>query len=287
MPSIREHVSEVRAIELASELKALRKVAGQTLEQVHRATGLNIGSISKMERNLITVTPRSLKALLDHYEVHGARRIALENLLTSTSGTRPWWLDYADLLEPATVSQIALEAEAALLEEHSGNVFSLYAQVESYARQIMANTWEVPSEDDAYLLVNVRRLRQQRLYDTPPLALHSIFNEAALYSAEEPKILAEQLRHVIDLAKLGTVKFQMTPLSTGRRGLVTVNVARVSFNEAGVSSFVFSESLGTTTVRESELANIRFERAFARCLDASLSPDDTVAALEARLKEIA
>jgi transcriptional regulator with XRE-family HTH domain len=287
MPSIREHVSEVRAIELAAELKALRQVAGQTLEQVHRATGLNIGSISKMERHLIPVTDRSLKALLDHYGVHGERRAYLESLLTTKGGIRPWWVDYADLLDPATVSQIALEAEAALLQEFSGNVFSLHTQVESYARQIMANAWEVPSEDDTDLLVEVRRRRQQRLYDTEPLALHNIFNEAALYSAEDLNILAEQLRCVIELSKLDTVTFQMTPLPTGRRGTVTVNVVRLSFQDEDAPKFVFSESLGTTTVRESERANRGFQRNLTKMLGAALSPDDTVAALEARLKEIA
>ncbi|MDH6112572.1 transcriptional regulator with XRE-family HTH domain [Kitasatospora sp. MAP12-15] len=287
MPSIREHVSEVRAIELAAELRALRQDARQTLEQVHRETGLNIGSISKMERNLIPVTPKSLKALLDHYGVHGGRRTSLENLLTNTSGVRPWWVDYADLLGPTYISHLALEAEAHLIEEHSGNVFPLHAQRDRYGRQIIANAWEVPSDDDADLFMEVRRHRQQRLLGSPPLALHSVFSEAALHSAEDLEILADQLRHMIELAELETVTFQMTPFATGRRGIVAAPVLRLSFAEQGSPKFVVSEGLVANNVRESERESRRFDRAFSRLLGAALSPDDTVAALEARLKEIA
>jgi hypothetical protein len=49
---------------------------------------------------------------------------------------------------------------------------------------------------------------------------------------------------------------------------------------------VFSESLSQRNARESAIDNTRFNRVFKRIRALALSPGDTAAAIETRLKEI-
>ncbi|KJK55026.1 helix-turn-helix domain-containing protein [Saccharothrix sp. ST-888] len=278
-----ETVSAVNAEALGAELKAIR--GDRTLHEVGQAARINAGDLSKIERGKKVINEQQLGRLLDYYEIQGGQREALVELITEDR-INAWWTRYKQLIWPEFAGRLAVEALADLQEDCTAGTFTLLLQRPAYAREIIEHSWDAPSPDDLEVWLDIRQRRQQRLYDDPPLRLHSIFSEAALYSSAVPEILGDQLKHMLGAVREGRVVLQMVPFSAGRPGMLPMTLERLTCPGEGSPKFVFAETLNLQYVRESERDNQRFNRVINRIRTVALSPSDTFAKIEDRLKEI-
>ncbi|MGV9269448.1 Scr1 family TA system antitoxin-like transcriptional regulator [Kitasatospora sp. NPDC003701] len=276
------HFSPIAAGALGVELGALRDT--RLLREVAKGTGLDASDISKFENGVKLIPERSLERMLDFYDVQGERRQGLLNLRESAAKVH-WWASFREILDHQMVGEIEVEAKAALLEEIDDDCFGYLLQHPSAREENAKYYWKQPSPDEAELWLEVHRRRQQRLFDSPPLQVHSLVHESAFERSTDPNVMVPQLTLLRDLTAKGHVVLHVIPKSAGAAGRVFFRVKRYSFDEEDAPTYVFSEALTAGTVQESEREEIRFKRAWARLSELALSPEESNDLLHRRLKD--
>ncbi|MER6397234.1 helix-turn-helix transcriptional regulator [Kitasatospora sp. NPDC001603] len=281
-------LSAIRQIRLGDELRALRLDQNKKLLQVtNDLEGWSPARLSKMERAEQSVGSADLATLLDYYGVTGADRDYFENLLGS-GPPKQWWrnLDYAEAITPAFAEYLALEADASHMLDYFASGFPGLVQTESYAKEMIAAGLDSPNEESVEAGAEVRILRQRRLTRDPLLTFEAYFGEVALLVAGDRAVLAEQVKHAIQVAQYPNVTLRMVPLSAGRPGILSSGITLMRFPDDPENGFVFIEAVGGMLPRRTGRDVRRAERAFARVKRHALSPEDTIAALERKLEEL-
>ncbi|MFJ8432187.1 helix-turn-helix domain-containing protein [Kitasatospora sp. NPDC094019] len=281
-------LSTIRQIRLGDELRALRLEQNKKLQEVTSGlAGWSAARLSKMERAEQPVGPKDLATLLDYYGVTNEDREYYENLLGS-GPTRQWWrnLDYAEAITPAFAEYLALEAEASHMLNYFPAGFPGLVQTEGYAKEMIAAGLDSPNEERVEAGAEVRILRQRRLTEWPTLTLEAYFGEVTLLIAGDESIMVEQLRHAIKVAQLPNVTLRMVPLSAGRPGILSSGLTLLRFPDDAENGFVFIEAVGGMLPRRTGRDVRRAERAIGRVKQNSLSPEDTITALERKLEEL-
>ncbi|MFJ6140280.1 Scr1 family TA system antitoxin-like transcriptional regulator [Kitasatospora sp. NPDC092286] len=276
------HFSPITAGALGVELGALR--GALLLREVAKGTGLDASDISKWENGSKLISERSLERLLDFYDVQEERRQRLLNLRESATKVH-WWAPFREILDHQMVGEIEVEAKAALLEEIVDDCFGYLLQHPNARQENAQYYWKQPSPDDAELWLEVHRRRQQRLFDNPPLRVHTLVHELAFERSTDPDVMIHQLTLLRDLTAQGHVVLHVIPKTSGAAGRAFFRVKRYSFDEEDAPTYVFSEALTAGTVQESEREEIRFKRAWARLSALALSPEESNDLLHRRLKD--
>ncbi|MFI5618610.1 helix-turn-helix domain-containing protein [Streptomyces sp. NPDC051567] len=222
------HGPAVRRRKLGEELRALRDRSGLTSGEAARAVGWHQSKISRIETGRSGVRPDDIRLLLDAYgEVVSARhRALLEALAVSAAGPGPggddagrvrhWWHDYRVLLPREYRDFISLEAGARSARTVELSVVPGLLQTAGYARAVTRSALGGASGPQVDALVDVRLARQAVLRADPPLELSAVVDEAALRrEVGGPGVMAEQLRHLVEVARLPRVRLQVLPFSAG------------------------------------------------------------------------
>ncbi|MGW3044152.1 helix-turn-helix domain-containing protein [Kitasatospora sp. NPDC001159] len=278
--------SAIRSIRLGEELRQWRLENNKTLADVTAGLrGWNPARLSKIERARLPVSAADLAAYLDHCGITGEERAEIEHLATD-GPSKHWWEDheFADTISAAFAEFLGLEADATHMLDYYLSAFPGLLQTEDYAREVIAAGLDGLSDDQSEAAAEIRVLRQRRLIEEPRISLEAYFGEVALLVGGDRDILAGQIRHVIEVAKYPNVTLRMAPLSAGRQAILASGLSLMRF--AGDESFVFIEAAGGMLPRKSGRDVRRAERAFARLKRYSLSPEDTITALEHKLEEL-
>ncbi|MFF2045083.1 helix-turn-helix domain-containing protein [Kitasatospora sp. NPDC058170] len=280
--------STLRRIQLGEELRAWRVENNRT--QTDMTTGLkgwNPARLSRVEHGKLPVSAADLARLLDHCGISGADRAELENLV-GDGPSKNWWQDheFADTISAAFAEFLGLEAAATDLWEYFPSAFPGLLQTEGYAREVIAAGLDGLSEDQNEAAAEVRVLRQRRLTDEPRINLELYFGEVTLLVGGDREVLAGQIRHAIEVAQYPNVALRLVPLSAGRHAILSSGLSLMRFPGEPIEGFVFIEAVGGMLPRRSGRDVRRAERAFARLKRYSLSPEDTIAALEHKLEEL-
>jgi len=141
----------VRLRRLAAELKALRAEAQLTREQVEEQTGVNQGTLWRIEKGQAKPHNGTLETLFDLYGVAESRRTELIEL---TRGAKdPGWLGQfkdallKEVMPEVYAAYIGFETEAKTMNTYESSFVPGLLQTEEYARAVMIDGW--PMEADA------------------------------------------------------------------------------------------------------------------------------------------
>ncbi|MFJ2189434.1 helix-turn-helix domain-containing protein [Kitasatospora sp. NPDC087861] len=281
-------LSAIRQIRLGDELRTWRLENNRTLTDMTAGLkGWSAGRLSRIERALQPISAADLATLLDHAGVTGQEREDLEAFLGS-GPPKQWWrdLDYSETITPAFAEYLALEADASHMLNYFPSAFPGLVQTMDYAKEMIGAGVDAPNEELIDAGAEVRILRQRRLTDEPTLTYEAYFGEVALLVAGDPDVLIGQINHAIKVAGYPNVSLRMVPLSAGRPGILASGVTVMRFPDDPDDGFVFVEAVGGMLPRRAGREVRRAERAFARVKRCSLSPEDTIAALERKLEEL-
>lgn len=264
----------LRRRRLGTELKRCRERAGLTQENVSRHFEWHAAKVTRIETARVAVTPRDVRDLLSLYGVEDEQyREALMELARS-SRQKTWWTDYRDIMRPGNF--VGLEAEAASLRAWEPIIVPGLLQTEAYIRALMRTGRATDSPQHIDRRVALRLKRQDRLTGTNPLELLAIIDESVVRrSVGGPDVMDEQLRHLIDIAKLPNVTLQILPFDAGEHPFLGGSAALLEFRETTHLDVVYLEGLAGDLYEEqhSEVARYRaeFERLSARALVPRLS----------------
>ncbi|MGQ0717010.1 MAG: helix-turn-helix domain-containing protein [Pseudonocardiales bacterium] len=203
--------------QLGNELRKLREVAGLTQEQAAESLGKAANKISRVENGKVGISKTDLDALLRIYQAsakdalwcrelaQGSRRRRTRATAETTLYLGPkWFRAFRDFEQSASqIMQIGSEIVP-------GNL-----QTESYTRAMVSGRGSYPDHQTVEDIVRVRRDRQALLTRENAAQFSFVLSESALRRMiGGPKVMAEQLRHLAELALLPNVDIQVIPFDT-------------------------------------------------------------------------
>jgi transcriptional regulator with XRE-family HTH domain len=207
----------VRRRRLAHELRELRYQAGLTLDDAAaRLADFSAAKISRIETTRIGVRPRDVEALLDVYGLDDPQRRRDLVTLTQESRQRGWWETFSDAISPGEDQAIGLEGEAVSIRIFSAYFVDILFQTETYARELLRESWMSESWEHIDRRVKLRMARQRIFEQRDGLKVRAVFDETVLTRpVGGHESLREQLGRLNELAQLPNVSIQVLPLSAG------------------------------------------------------------------------
>jgi hypothetical protein len=266
----------VRRRRLAAELRRLRG-NNRTGGEIARALGWSPAKISRYELGQGGFPLDEVGKLLDFYGVTEPRRTHLLDL-AADANARGWWEDYADVLEPAFIEFIGLEAEAFSMMYWQPLVIPGLLQTRNYAMNIMSGYEDAIPTPPGILQrrVQVRMIRQDLLtHREPPPQLSAVVDESVLLRSFGGRdVMRAQMNHLAQMMELPNIDVRVLPL---RRENPLIADAFVLFDygaeregDGRLGDVVCTESLRSELYIEGETDTYRYRQFFKALHAASL-----------------
>ncbi|MBP2705138.1 helix-turn-helix domain-containing protein [Microbispora sp. RL4-1S] len=272
----------VRLRRLSAELTRLRREAGYTREDVAQRLRMAASTVYRIETGQARPQGRTMRDLLDLYEVDGSEREALLGLARE-AGRRGWWHAYGDVLPGPYVG---LEAEAASVRNYEPLLVPGLLETESYARAVVgAALVNDPAEVERRIAVRMER--QRRLTGPDALELWVVLDEAALRRpVGGPPVMAEQLRRLREAAVQPNVTLQVLPFDSGAYLGMGTPLAILAFPDARDPDVVFLENMGGELYLEAPDEVNAYVQVFDHLRAAALGPEKSLEKIDSVEKEM-
>jgi transcriptional regulator with XRE-family HTH domain len=203
---------------LAFELVRLRRRAGLEQRDVARELRCSVAKVSYYETAERPVVVRDLdEVLLPLYKVPRDR---WPTYLQAARDSRQkgWWERYDAVTLPGWFSLfVGLEQGAAAIRVYESQLVPGLLQTREYAEAVTRSGTAERSDEELARHVELRMARQAVLdRDPDPLRLWVALDEAVLRRVVgSPALMAEQLRHLAEMAQRPKVTIQVMPYSGG------------------------------------------------------------------------
>lgn len=264
----------VRLRRLAGNLRRLREARELSREDVSESTGINTATLYRIETARVRPQARTLAAMLNLYEVQGAERSALMQLLKD-SGQSGWLQTYEDELPEEYSAYIEFEDEAAVVWNYESLFIPGLLQTEEYARALVRGVLPGASREQIEKRVEVRMKRQAVLERPQPLKLWAICDEAALHrSVGGPRVMRDQLLHLNSCMELPHVTLQVVPFGVGAHPGMPGSFMVLKFPDD--PSVVYIDSMAGDLFLEEEAEVRRYSGTYEHLRALADNPDATM-----------
>src|SRR5882762_3624927 len=188
---------------LADELKDIRNGCGLSLEDVCGKLRWQQSKLSRMENGRQCISDVDLGAVLAIYEVHGEERQRLLRLAERQDDPGRW--EPMPPQAPAPRTLLRLEQKTTGIVNGQPLVVPGLVQTADYARVVIKAGNALPERVESR--VEARLARQFILTKDDPPKVDLILDETALRRVVgSPKIMARQMRAILEVAKLPNVR---------------------------------------------------------------------------------
>lgn len=203
-----------KALALGARLRAVReaKEPKQSQRDVAKKLGINSSVMSRYESGERPPGPEDVAAILAVLGVNGAERDEIVDLARDTGGTS--WLAVSLPDQRAQLAALLdFEQMATRIVDVAPLLIPGLLQTASYARAIMREG-EVP-DDEVETRVAVRVGRRDILTRSEPTELLALVGEHALRAMiGSPRVMAEQMEHLLKMATLPNVDLRIVPVDS-------------------------------------------------------------------------
>lgn len=272
----------LRQRQLGRELRRLREDAGLTLDEAAPQLDWSTSKLSRIETGQQSVDVHGVRSMLDLYDVGGDRWTEIIDL-TREARHKGWWHAYGIRDQ----GYLALETEAAAVREYQLGYVPGLLQTEDYMRTLFSNSRRGLTEKEIDRDVQVRRLRQRRLVQDPPLELIAVVDESAL---RRPiggvDVMRAQLRRLVTRASLPSVCLQVLPTSLGAHSGLDGSFILLGFGESGEPDVAYIEHAASALHVQKETEVSACTLVFDRLRSEALSPQDSVILVERLAAEL-
>ena len=269
MPEVRSPT--VRRRELGVLLRALRTGSGLTVEQVAERLLCSPSKVSRMETGQGIATARDIRDLCVLYDVTDPAERDRMMTLAREGKRRAWWQSY-DL---AYANYVGLEEEALAISAFQSSVVHGLLHTADYARAGHEGAMPRLEPHQIDLQIEAKLTRQRILTRADPPRFHVVLDEAALHrQVGGPRVMAEQLAKILEVATLPNVVVQVLTYDRGFHPAVesNFNILELPNPAPGV---VFVEGLIGSTYLERPDDLKRYREIFDRLQSIALNPKDT------------
>ncbi|MFD7556061.1 Scr1 family TA system antitoxin-like transcriptional regulator [Streptomyces sp. NPDC059835] len=181
-------------------IKAFRKRAGLTQEQLHPLVGYSVQYVASVEQGRRQPSRRFVEKAEEVLDAFGVIRIAAKRL-TRQRGLAKWFRRWADLEETALA-----------LNTYECRSIPGLLQTEAYARAQIRDVPPLPTEEQAEARIIFRLARQALLLKTPYVAFSFIIEQSVIErQTGGGEVTRELIDHLLEAAKLPNVDLQIMP----------------------------------------------------------------------------
>ena len=186
------------------------------------------------------VKPDDLDKMLDLYGIKDpAKREAL-HALARDAKVRGWWSKYKEVFGPQSLPDF--EAEASTIRTFESSVVPGLLQTPEYANAVFQGGRYTGAEE-IERRVQARIARREILTRFNPTKLRVVLDEAALHRfIGDSEVMAEQMRHLLNMAKMQNVDLQVLPFSAGAHNALIAPFSLLEFPEPLDLPIVFIET---------------------------------------------
>lgn len=267
---------------LAESLRKLRESRGVAQKDAARECGWSGARLSYLETGHRSVAEKDLDRLLPYYGVPEADREPYYDAVRNAQADA-WWERYEHLVGDWVPTFLGLEQGAAEIRTYEPLLVPGILQTAGYVRAIMRSGLRQRSPREIERLVELRTARQAILTrPTAPTQLDVVVDESVLLrSTDDPGVLAGQLEHMATMAALPNVTLRVVPLRHGVHSFSTGPFAILSFPQDQPDPLVYLEHRNGDLWLEDFGSIERYELAFQGLVGMALSPDDSLATVQA------
>ena len=266
-----------RARRLAAELRQLREASGMTGEDVASRLKWSASKVSRIETSRTAVTTGDLRALLDLYQVSGSARDRLAEL-GRTANQRGWWDAYGETLSYGYSTFLALENDAESERFYGQMIVPGLLQTSRYAEEIIRATLLAAPPGAIARRVEARLARQRLLTKDGPLQFSTVLDESALRrQVGGPDVMADQISHLIEIARRPNITVQILPFAKGAHIAMTGSFSLLRFPGPTASYIVYLENMTDELFIESEAESYHYSLAYDRLTELALGPEESLA----------
>jgi transcriptional regulator with XRE-family HTH domain len=266
----------LRRRELGYLLRQLRLERGLSVEEVTRRALFSATKLSRLETGRVGASPRDIRDLCLIYEINDAAERDRLTALAREGKQRAWWQQY-DL---PYATYIGLETEATTISDYNTDIVPGPLQVEAYARAVIG-AGDPPLDDAAIDQRTEARMRRQTLLtrdDTPLSRYNVIVDESALRRpVGGASVMRAQFAHIVEVARLPKVVFQVVPLAVGAHPGLQSNFVLLEFSNTTVNDVVYVEGAVGNIYLENPSDLERYRRILSRLQSIALDPEGSVA----------
>jgi transcriptional regulator with XRE-family HTH domain len=265
----------VRLRRLAAALRRLRANSGLTREEVEQETGVNPGTLYRLESARSRPQKRTLIALLNLYGVSEAGRAELLDL-SKNADSQGWLRPYQADLPEDYAAYINFENEARSVRNYESLYIPGLLQTEDYARAASHGSAPTATTEEVENRVRARMERQERLTGEPPLGVWAIADEAAIRrQVGGPKVMHRQLAHLVDATRQPNVTLQVIPYDVGAHPGMPGSFIYMEFAESVDPDLVYVDTLAGDLFLESDDDLRLYGSMFDHLRAIALSPSKT------------
>lgn len=195
---------------IGHDLQVSREKAGMKQAEAAKVLGCNQPKINYLETGKTQQKPEETTALLRAYgaDVEHIDRIAS---LAGQADRTTWWAPFSDVLPDWFRIFVGLEGLATAQFVYRSKTIPGQMQTPKYATTLLEGSLQIALMD-APQVVQSRMARQRLTADDQPLELRAVIEESVLdRPVGGPRVMAEQLQHLLDLMQRDNVELHVMP----------------------------------------------------------------------------
>lgn len=204
----------LRRRRIGNRLRTLREARGRTLEDVAAYLECSVAKVSRIETGRLPARIPDVRNMLDLYEITGPQR---DELLAEVrqSRERGWWHAYADVMPEGMDTFIGFEDAADSMDWYEITLIPGILQTRDYITASATRRRDFSAERIARL-IDLRMATQGILERVKPPRLDVVIDETALRRGpDDPRVMRNQLRRLIECGELPHITIQVVPFSAG------------------------------------------------------------------------
>lgn len=275
MSASRSKPPTVRLRRLATELRRLRSESELSREQVEEQTGVNEGTLYRLETARARPQKRTLLALLDLYEVTDPLRSDLLDIAKSADG-QGWARPYHWQLPGEYAAYISFEAEARVVHNYESLFIPGLLQTEAYGRAMVKGVLPMATKAEIDERVEARVERQKLLEGENPLELWAVLDEAAIRRVVGGRdVMGAQLLHVVEMMQRPNITVQVITYRAGAHPGMPGSFVHMEFKSELDPELVYVDTLAGDIFLETDEDIRRYRQMFDYLRAGALSPDES------------
>lgn len=291
-PSLRRYLEHPRGgptvlrIVLGTQLRRLREKAGITREAAGHAIRGSHAKISRLELGRVSCKERDVADLLTLYDVTDEELRADFLKLARRTSSPGWWHQYGDVLPGWFETHLGLEEAASVIRTYEVQFVPGLLQTAEYARAVaqLGHPRSTPEEIERRVELRIQRQKLLTLPDAP--RIWAVIDEASLRRPlGGPEVMADQLRHLLEMAELPNITLQIAPFSLGGLAAAGGPITILRFLEPDLPDIVYLEQLTSALYLDKRDDVDHYLAVMDRLSAQSESPRESLVMLERLLKQ--
>lgn len=275
----------VRRRILASELRRLRVAADMTQQQAEAVAGLGHGAVSRYESCVSSVSVPVCTALLGAYKLEDDEKRAVLLELAKGGRRRGWLREWKGIIPEWLEDLVALERDAAAMQELALHFVPGLMQTERYARAVL-QAGIVGLDVESHLRA---RLARAAVLDRDPAPEYwVVLCEPVLHlQVGGREVLAEQLTHLAELAQRPNITVQVLPYTAGAHPSMTTPYVVLEFGALAPDlGVVYLDYLTGSLYRDEPAEVDQYQRAFRHLIKTALSESQSLDLITKRAQDL-